>query len=489
MKNGQPHILIKLMQNGVIAFFLLLIILLTLAGCQKESFTDDPSVKLAFSVDTVMFDTVFTSIGTITYELMVYNPAKKDVLISSIIVAKGVDSYFRVNVDGSSGNSFEDIPLRAGDSMYIFVEATIDPLNMNNPMVVQDSLVFVTNGNIQDVDLVAWGQDVHIINGEILSSQTWINDKPYLIYNSMLVDTLETLTIDPGVRVYLHKGSSIYICGTLVVNGTLDEPVSFLGDRLDEMYKDIPGQWGGMYFINGSSGNIINYAVIMNGVTGIHLGNFYSGDPAPDLQLTNTIIQHMTYAGLSTVGATISAYNCLIADCAYFTTILTTGGNYQFTQCTFANYWGWSTRTTPSLVLSNYYNFNDTAFFMGDLEQADFKNCIVYGNLENEIVLDEMEGAGEFVFYFDHVLMKVDTSLHTSDPALFNKIWKNEDPGFISAYEHNYELDTLAFAQDIASPDIASAFPVDILGVNRLQDAGPDLGTYERVENEEEPLF
>lgn len=488
MKSRQYHRLIKLLLWVVRVAFLWVIVVLMPSGCQKENFTDDPSVKLAFSVDTVMFDTVFTTIGTTTYELMVYNTAKKDVMISSIMLAKGQDSYFRVNVDGSSGDSFTDFPLRAGDSMYIFIEATIDPLNMNNPMVVQDSLVFVTNGNVQDVDLVAWGQDVHIINGEILSSQTWINDKPYLIYHSMLVDTLETLTIDPGVRVYLHKGSSIYVSGTLVVNGTLDEPVSFLGDRLDEMYKDIPGQWGGMYFINGSSGNIINYAVIMNGITGIHLGNFYATDPPPDLQLSNTVIQHMTYAGISTVGATISAFNCLVADCAYFTTILTTGGNYRFTQCTFANYWGWSTRTTPSLALSNYYDFNDTALFVGDLEKADFKNCIVYGNLETEIVLDELEGAGDFVYYFDHVLMKVDTSVHTSDPSYFNNIWKNEDPGFISAYEDNYELDTLAFAQDIGAVDIATAFPVDILGVNRLQDAGPDLGAYERVENKEEPF-
>ena len=457
--------------------------ILFLAGCQKDRFTYDSSVKLTFSVDTLMFDTVFTSIGTITYELMVYNPAKKDVLISSVSLAKGQDSYFRINVDGHSGDHIEDIPLGAGDSLYVFVEATIDPLNVNSPMVVQDSLVFLTNGNFQDVDLVAWGQDVHLIDGEVIASQTWINDKPYLIYNSMLVDTLEILTIDPGVRVYLHKGSSIYISGTLIVNGTLKDSVLFLGDRLDEMYKDIPGQWGGLYFINGSAGNRINYARIMNGVTGVHLGNFYSSDPPPDLVLTNTVIEHMTYAGLSSVGASIEASNCLIVDCAFFTTALTTGGNYRFTHCTFANYWSWSHRATPTLVLSNYYNFNDTAIFTGDLVQADFGNCIIYGNLENEIVLDDLVGAGDFNYYFDHCLMKVDTSVHASDPGFFNNIWINEDPGFISAFDYNYELDTLAFAQDIGSVTIATPVPVDLFGVGRLDDAGPDLGAFERVEN------
>ncbi len=466
----------------ILKFVLPVFIGLVILSCEKENFTTDSSVFLGFSVDTLLFDTVFTTIGTTTMQFMVYNHNKKDVLISSIYLAKGESSFFRMNVDGKSARELEDITIYSGDSMYIFVEATIDPLNANNPMVVKDSIVFLTNGNFQDIDLVAYGQDVHLINAEILSSQTWINDKPYLVYNSMLVDTSETLDIQPGVRVYFHKGSTLYVCGTLIISGTLEEPVVFLGDRLDDMYKDIPGQWGGIYFINGSKDNEIIFTEILNATTGIHLGNFYANDPPPDLKLSNSILQHMTFAGISSIGATVIADNCLIADCGYYTTILTTGGSYQFAHCTFANYWNWTRRTTPSLVLTNYYNLNDTAIFTGNLVNADFGNCIIEGNMDNEIGLNNLTGAGDFNYFFDHCLLKSDTSLNTSDPEFFRNVWTNKDPGFISSYEFDFQLDTLAFAKDKGLIDIANNFPFDILGNSRLEDAGPDLGAYERIE-------
>lgn len=462
--------------------FVVIFFVFFFGSCEKEHFSGDPSAKLLFSVDTLMFDTVFTSIGTITLEFTVHNPNKESVMISSVSMGNGTDSFFRMNVDGRKGLFVEDVPIEGGDSLYIFVEATIDPLNVNNPMVVQDSIVFITNSNIQDVDLVAWGQDVHLINGEVINSQTWINDKPYLIYNSMMVDTLEVLSISPGTRLYFHKGSSMYISGTLKVYGTLDEPVFFQGDRLDEMYKDIPGQWSGIYFINGSAGNEINYANIFNGITGIHLGNFYSNDLPPDLKLSNTIIQHMTYAGISSIGAEIEANNCLIADCGAFTTALTTGGSYEFIQCTFANYWGWSYRATPTFLLSNYYNLNDTALFTGDLIQAEFGNCIIYGSLENEVFIDEFETGGVFNYTFDHCLVKADTSVDVAGSANFKNVWINEVPGFISPGEFNFQLDTLAFAKDLGLVQIAEQFPIDLLGNSRLDDSGPDLGAYERID-------
>ena len=457
-----------------------LFLLMVMSGCQKENYLRDANVKLEFSVDTLLFDTVFTTIGTVTREFKVYNKYNQDLLISSISLAGGQNSVFRINVDGRQGPSIPDIQLAANDSLYIFIEATIDPLNTNNPMVVQDSVLFDVNGNFQDIDLVAWGQDVHLINGEILSTGSWINDKPYLVYNSMLVDTLETLTLEPGVRVYLHKASTIYISGTLKVLGTLDEPVIFSGDRLDKLYKDIPGQWGGFYFLNGSKQNEIHNTRILNGTSGIHLGNLYSPDLPPDIKLINVSIEHMTFSGVSSIGATIYAENCLVADCGFYLAALTAGGSYEFNQCTFANYWGWSGRNTPSLLLTNYYNFNDT-FFTGDLIRANFGNCIVYGSKDNEIELSNFPAAGVFKYFFDHCLVKVDTSINISDTSYFREPFVNQSPGFISAFEYNFELDTLAYAQDKGSVVVATMVPMDFLGHDRLEDGNPDLGAYERM--------
>ena len=460
----------------------ILAIWITFSGCQKENILSGSEIQLSFSVDTLVFDTVFTTIGTVTREFKVYNPHPGTVVIRSIRLADAENTGFRLNADGRQGPLVENVTIGAQDSIYVFVEATIDPQNQNNPMIIQDSVIFITNGNIQDVDLVAWGQDVHLINGEILTTQTWINDKPYLVYNSMLVDTNQILDIEAGVTVYLHRGSTCYISGTLRIHGTLDEPVIFRGDRLEKLYEDIPGQWGGFYFLNGSTANQIRHAWIVNATTGIHLGNFYAADPPPDLIIENSIIQHMTFAALSSIGATVEARNSVFADCGYFTSYLTTGGSYEFTHCTFANYWNWSQRITPGLYITNFYNLNDTALFTGELVRADFGNCIIHGNRMNEVGISELEGYGLFRYFFDHCLLKADTSLRVNDPEYFNNPYLNQDPGFISVYDFNFELDTLAFAKDRGSVVIAATIPLDIHGRDRLGDDGPDLGAYERIE-------
>ena len=202
-------------------------------GCKKDRIITDSSARLEFSVDTIVFDTVFTTVGSTTHQLRVYNRNKLSIVISSIRIAGGSGSQFRMNVDGLPGNSFTEIEIPGKDSIYIFIEVTIDPSSGFLPFIVKDSIVFETNGNIQDVDLVAWGQDAHFFNGKILCDMTWVNDKPYVIYNSILVDSGCTLTIEPGVLVYSHTNSAIYVNGTLIVNGSNNEPVVFQGDRTE----------------------------------------------------------------------------------------------------------------------------------------------------------------------------------------------------------------------------------------------------------------
>ncbi|MBA7563092.1 hypothetical protein ES708_04745 [subsurface metagenome] len=461
--------------------FLLLIVSIFIL-CERDNLITDPNAKLSFSHDTILFDTVFTTIGSTTKQLKVYNRHTRDIEIASVYMAGGDQSNFRLNIDGLSSYHAENILIRESDSIFIFVEVTIDPVAQNNPLVVQDSIVFITNGNVQDIDLVAWGQDVHLINSEIIKTQTWTNDKPYLIYNSMLVDTPETLTINEGTRIYFHRNSTLYVSGTLIVSGTLEEPVTFQGDRLESMYEYIPGQWGGMYFINGSQNNRIDYAEIKNAVTGIHLGNLYSEDAPPTLELSNTIITHMNYAGVSSIGATISAYNCVVSDCGFYCAVLTTGGRYDFNHCTFANYWGYSNRITPSVIITNFYNLNDT-LFRGQLVNAGFGNCIIYGDKMTEIGFDFLEGVGDYNYKFDFCLLKVDTSkLDISNSEYFNNIFVNTNPGFFSYNDFNFQLDTLSYAKDKGSIETAVKFPLDIFQQSRIEDAGPDLGAYERIE-------
>ncbi len=462
------------------------VIVILLFSCEKERFFTGDSGSLAFSCDTVMFDTVFTTIGSTTKHFQVKNPYNKVLMISEIYLAGRENSNFRLNIDGVKALQLENVELPAGDSIYIFVEVTVDPQNQNSPLVVKDSVVFITNGNFQDIDLVAWGQDVHLINGEITQTQTWINDKPYLVYNSMLIDSMQKLTLNPGVRVHFHRNSTMYIMGTLEIHGTIDEPVIFQGDRLESEYSEIPGQWGGLYFLNGSVGNIIEYLEIRNGTTGLHLGNLYSEKEPPDLTISNSIITQMNFAGISAINAKIDAYNCVIADCGFYGIALTTGGEYEFNHCTVSNNWRYFNRVTPTVLITNYYYLNDTAeLFTGELVKATFGNCIIYGDLETEIGFDMIEDAGSFQYYFDHCLIKVDDSeTDVSDSMRYNNIFINNAPGFIAADSMNFQLDSCAFVLDKGSQEIGIRFPNDILGFSRTNDAGPDIGAYERSEDQ-----
>ena len=227
-------------------------------SCQPEEQiqTFDPAAKLRFSAYTVLFDTVFTAVPTITKRLKVYNDNSGAISISKIAIKGGENSPFTIAVNGFENHEFQDVRLLRGDSMLILVEALIDPMDENLPFVVEDSLLFETNGNFQSVILAAWGQDAHYLQDSVLAcNTTWTSDRPYVIYNSILVDSLCSLIINPGTRIFSHKGSSVFIKGKVLAIGNPEERISFLNDRLDEKFQNAPGQWDGIFFLEGSTGN------------------------------------------------------------------------------------------------------------------------------------------------------------------------------------------------------------------------------------------
>ena len=96
------------------------------SSCRND-FESVPSTgNLEFSKDTVYLDTVFTNIGSSTYNLKVYNRSDEDINIPTIQLANGETSNYRLNVDGIPGKSFEDIQIMAKDSIFIFIETTAD---------------------------------------------------------------------------------------------------------------------------------------------------------------------------------------------------------------------------------------------------------------------------------------------------------------------------------------------------------------------------
>ena len=119
---------------GLKAFLFMLIIGTVFLSCNKdEIITTDPEVKLSFSADTVVFDTVFSTIGSTTRYLMVYNTDRNRVKISSVRLAGGNDSPYQLNIDGVPATQLNDIEIPGEDSLYVFIRVTVNPNDENNP--------------------------------------------------------------------------------------------------------------------------------------------------------------------------------------------------------------------------------------------------------------------------------------------------------------------------------------------------------------------
>jgi hypothetical protein len=459
--------------------------LLILASCNKEeNFDDNPDLKLGFSTDTVFFDTVFTTIGSSSRVFMIYNPSNEKINISSIKLARGNNSPFRVNVDGIASTEIEDFEIAAKDSAFVFVKVTIDPANTNNPLVQTDSLVFLTNGNIQDVKLVAWGQDAYFYRNSILGSNyTFSADKPHVIYGFLIVDSLYTLNVEAGSRIYMHSGSVLlaYRDASLKINGTKENPVSIQGDRLEADYQDVSGQWGRIWLYAGSINNEINYAIIKNGEVGVHVDTT-GNSPNPTLRISNTQIYNMSNTGILAQGSTIEAANCVIGNCGNRSVALTLGGKYDFRHCTLGNFWNRTFRRETALVLNNYYI--DTSFIvqLRPLEMAYFGNCVIYGDKVNEVTIDQHSSGGILNFQFDHCLLKTDMDI--ADQNKFPGSLKNEDPWFRDPQANEYQPDTLisALINKGSNEILIETFTdisKDIDQNSRILDNAPDLGAYE----------
>lgn len=467
----------------------ILIIVLTLGyllSCEDEKYLSSSDVKLSFSVDTVMFDTIFTTIGSTTQHLKIFNPYDQKLLISSIKLAKGETSNFRLNINGVSANEVQNLEIAPFDSLYIFVEVTIDPSGQNLPLVVKDSILFMTNANPQDVDLVAWGQDFILIKQQKLKNTTWTNKKPYLVYNYAFVDSNATLTIEPGTKIYFHKDAGLYVKGRVVANGTIENPIVFQGDRLENVYANIPDQWNQILLYSGSLNNEFSNVEIKNANIGLQVGNI-EDEGFATVKLNNTKIQNMAYAGIFAMKSEITAENCLITNCGFYAVALLVGGSYEFNHSTIANYWGsfgLKARVTPSLHIQNYLKINkDKPAYVGDLTKANFGNCIIAGNAidGNELLLSQSATA-LFNYKFDRCILQVADTFKINNDHYIN-ILKGVDPKFVDPYKKLiFELDTLSPAKDAGKLTIGRLIPTDLKGRDRLIDKGPDLGALERQE-------
>ncbi|MDO6758881.1 hypothetical protein Q4566_01610 [Tamlana sp. 2_MG-2023] len=514
-------------------FFITLTFLTLWSSCRKD-FEFSPSTgSLHFSKDTVYLDTVFTNIGSSTYNLKVYNNSDDDISIPTVKLALGDASNYRLSVDGITGKTFEDIEIQANDSLFIFVESTIDINSLpslDGTFLYTDQIEFDAGSNLQKVELVTLVQDAVFIypdrdnttkvietlklniDGEIVetniegrellpSELTFTNEKPYVIYGFAAVPESETLTIEAGARIHFHENSGIMVLNeaSINVNGAysndqdlLENEVIFEGDRLEPDFSEVPGQWSAIWLFDGSKNNSINYATIKNATAGI----ISDGNPleANDkLKITNSKIYNSSSYGILGRNTSINAENVVINNSGLSSFAGTIGGKYNFTHSTLANYWNYGFRQFPTVLLNNYTFDEDGNILAADLTEANFNNCIIYGDENIEFLVDEVEDDQvEFNFKFTNCLVRFNDSNDEFDGENYdftntthyeNNLF-NEDPNFKDTDLNLMIIGDESAAINKGNASFASQVPFDILNVNRT--ATPDLGAYQHVTFEKE---
>ena len=474
-------------------------LIIGLSACQQGILSDDPSLRLSFSHDSLLFDTVFTDMGSSTRTVMVYNPNKNAVKINRICMQRG--AYFQINLDGENQlDKLQNITLRGGDSLFLFVRATIDPQELNTPVLIEDSVAFLVNDNLQHVLLQAYGQNVEILRSEerLLQYDNLLltNEKPYLIYDTLVITG--NLSIQPGATLYMHSGSMIYAYGNVIAKGTMASPITIRGDRTDRLFDSVPyrvacGQWGGLFFIDTESILPHKYELDYLDITSGTVGLFAFSDNSlrrPKMSLSNSRIHNHAQYGLVLENVDATVANTEISNCASHCVYLA-GGNHRFIHNTIAAFYGFPHTTIN--IHNNMLAEDVAAVYINNLSKnsaptiSSFYNCIVTGARKNNIVLatplpDYYEG--QFVGNY----MRADslsTSFATknvyasdSDSVVFRNTYY-----LLDEYRYyDFRLDSLSPARGIADSISALSYPYDRLGIRRKQN--PDAGCYEYSDQE-----
>ena len=485
--------------------------LLLLASCDDEAeFTTDSDAKLEFSLDTLRFDTVFSQLGSATRSFKIYNRNDRSVRISSIYLESGNSGRWRLNVDGIPGNVQEEVEVLANDSIYLFAEVTIDPnqpLSVS-PFVVEDRIVFETNGNTQYVNLEAWGQNANYFpsrfnkgvvvrltcdNGQVV----WDDPKPYVIYGAIFIDSCE-LVIPAGAKIYVHGGvaqndifGGIYNDGILLTQsggririlGTKENPVVIQGDRLEDSFQEEAGQWNGIVLGRGSRGNVLEYTTVKNARFGVLV------DSTAELTARNSQFYNTLSSGLIGFHSRITAENCLVYNNGGTSVLLVLGGDYNFTYCTFASYGV----NASALGLSNFFCYDENCQQSATYRlNARFVNSIIFGSQNDELEFSDFaEGkdAAQFNIQFEDCIVRVQDLLTFNDGQYANFIGeqcdpcingKRDDKLFINPNEGDFHLDSLSIAIEKAKPvNFPRVIAIDLEGKARDSEK-PDLGCYER---------
>ena len=433
-------------------FYIAMIAALWLPGllhsCQREEEYAIDVAGIEFSSDTVAFDTVFTQMGTTTHQLKVYNRGDKAVCLNEVTLEGGYGSRFRLNVDGDTNMTARDVEIAAGDSIFVFVRANIRPNLLTEPFLIEDAILFRTDKGQKRLPLTAYGRNaiyhvptdtLHNADGSplidgtfgkpyaysVIDCENWRHELPHVIVGYAVVDSRHTLSLQAGEELYFHNDAVLWVydSATLEVHGTSEQPVLFTSVRQDGRYKTLPGQWGYVWLSKGSCNNVIDHACIENAYVGLLIDSCSNSNPT--VRISNTQILNHSYAGIISQTAYVEGDNMLVANCGTATVVMQYGGDYTFTNSTFANYWRYDTRKYPSVFVVNTRNYSGVHYVWP--LQARMSDCIIYGNrVEGEMYVELENDMVEASLVLNHCLVR-------------GGEW-DEDPKFVDPTKNDYHL-------------------------------------------------
>jgi hypothetical protein len=450
---------------------------LFLSSCKKDSFITSPNARLYITADTIKFDTVFTTTGSITKQFKIINQNEQKLRFDKIKLMGGTSSAYKININGVAAAEQNNIEVAANDSIYVFVTVTINPTAANLPFIISDSILVQYNSNNRYVQLQSYGQNANFLSSTVITGNvTWNNTKPYVILGGLQIANGASLTIPQGCKIYAHADAPFLVDGTLTVTGTKAAPVIFTGDRLDYYYKDLPASWPGIYFRSTSKDNVLQFAQIKNAYQAV-VSIGASVNANPKLILHQCIIDNAYDAGILTVGSSLQADNSLISNCGSNIAI-TYGGNYSFTHCTAATFSNsYITHKNPVLSVNNFASQNGSTV-TADLN-ATFRNCIFWadtGFVNNEVVVAK-QGSNAFTVLFDKNIYR------GNDPAnsTLNNNIRNIYPQFdsIDVTKKYYDFRITNTTAPGVNKGAISSFLKDLDDKNRNVSL-PDIGCYEK---------
>ncbi|MDC0325736.1 right-handed parallel beta-helix repeat-containing protein [bacterium] len=309
---------------------------------------------------------------------------------------------------------------------------------------------------------------IYVPSGRMTVSGVWMNPGATLSYilpsGSLTIgdsDHLDTtLSIAAGVKVLTTTG--IYVNGTLIAEGTAQEPILFSANSAEPA----PGQWDGIYFGPTSGASEFHHCTIQ--YAGDHLGVFHGANQYSSLYIdgSSPILDHLTVAHSASEGILMYESDTVLTDSLIRhnvkNALLLQGG------------------ASPTLVNNTIVENTGNGIKIQHGSTPSAINNIITGNGGAGIYIPVVTDANGPTIRNNLFFTNTDGALRVtneSNQSIPGNV--SENPVFRDAVNGNYRLAAGSPAVDTGDTAMVNPYGLDLAGHLRVFGAQVDIGAYE----------